>query len=383
MSLSDRLSGHVTNDARNHLVEPYLPGINGADSKSSTSSPLTGRRPLAQPAGAPSDRGSATGSSPEGSPVAKDGRGVGQEGQSVRTSGRVEHELAPHHLSQPAPASTTHADGGGHRKVRHGRRQLVELGEQLSERDLAVLRTVAALHFVTPIQLERLHFHEAHATPLAATRACRRSLARLHDLRLLDRLDRRIGGTRAGSASFVYALSRVGNRLLGDSDRRRSREPSFAHLAHVLAVAELVAQLHEHGRSTAVELLAVETEPTCWRSFLDAQQRRRLLKPDLRVTLGVGTHELHWFVEVDRATEHRPALARKITAYVDAWRDGGEQVRAGVFPRALWVVPDLHRATVIASVWESVDTVPEGMFLAATTDQAVPVLTSLPAGGRA
>jgi hypothetical protein len=142
-------------------------------------------------------------------------------------------------------------------------------------------------------------------------------------------------------------------------------------------VAELVVQLHERSRSNDIELLSVETEPACWRSFLNAYQRQQLLKPDLRATLGVGPHELHWFVELDRGTEHRPALARKITAYVNAWQDGGEQARAGVFPRVLWVVPADDRAEAIASVWQSTDTVPEGMFLATTTDRAIDVLTTV------
>jgi hypothetical protein len=66
---------------------------------------------------------------------------------------------------------------------------------------------------------------------------------------------------------------------------------------------------------------------------------------------------------------------------VAAWRDGGEEVRAGVFPRVLWVVPDDRRAEVIAEVCASTSGVPEGMFAVSVTDQAVTVLTALPAGG--
>ncbi len=380
MSLSDRFSGHVADESANDLVDGAELSIKGADSKSPTSVPLTGRRPLAQRSDPPSGRTPGVSNDPQAAQVSQEGHGVSDDGRSARPSGRVGQELEPHHLTPPAPTSNTHADDGRRRVVRHGRRQLAELGHQLSDRDLAVLRAVAALHFATARQLERLHFHDGHATSLAAARACRRALARLHDLRLLDRLDRRVGGTRAGSASFVYALSRVGTHLLGDSNRRRSREPSLAHLAHVLAVAELVVQLHERARMGDVELLSVETEPGCWRSFLDAHQRQRLLKPDLRVTLGVGAHELHWFVELDRGSEHRPALARKITTYVDAWQDGGEQTRSGVFPRVQWVVPDEDRAAVITSVWQSMDTVPEGMFAAVTTKRAVEALTTV--GGR-
>lgn len=238
-----------------------------------------------------------------------------------------------------------------------------------------MLRSVATLHFVGTRQLERLHFREAHATPLAAARACRRTLVRLHELGLLDRLQRRVGGVRAGSASFVYALTAAGSRLLSDPNRRRSREPSLAHLAHVLDVAELVVQLHERAALGDIDLLDMETEPACWRSFVDDRAGTRLLKPDLRLAIGMTTHELHWFVELDRATEHRPALARKVRAYVTAWRDGGEQTRVGVFPRVLWVVPDAERVAVVEQVCDTVAGVPDGMFTASVTERAVDVLT--------
>lgn len=264
---------------------------------------------------------------------------------------------------------------------RFGHRQLAELREQMSDRDLAVLRSVAALHFVSTRNVERLHFHGLGLTPQSAARSCRRTLTRLHELKLLDRLERRIGGVRAGSAAFVYALSRVGSRLLGDSNRRWSREPSLAHLAHVLEVAELVVRLHERARDGGdIDLVDVETEPECWRTFIDSKGRQRTLKPDLRATLGVGVNELHWFVELDRATEHRPALMRKIQAYLGAWEDEDEQTRAGVFPRVLWVVPDGKRAEVIRQVYDNLSGVPVGMFEVATTDRSITALTSYPNG---
>jgi len=268
--------------------------------------------------------------------------------------------------------------------VIYGRRQLARLRARLSDRDLAVLRSLAVLKYATSRHIERLHFQGDARSQLAASRAANRCLTRLFHLHLLDRLERRVGGTHAGSASFVWTMAPAGKRLVGATDRRRSRDPSLAHLAHVLDVAELVVRLHEHTRASdgAVELLSIETEPDCWRTFVGHYGSQVTLKPDLRVTLGVDVHELHWFIEVDRSTEHRSALVRKVQAYVNAWRDGGEEVRAGVFPRVLWVVPDHKRAEAIAEVCATTSGVPDGMFLTATTDQALAVLTALPAGGQ-
>jgi hypothetical protein len=295
---------------------------------------------------------------------------------SGRSSGRVE-SAQPDYLVEAANPAIKSADDVHPSGARHGRRRLAELRTQLSDRELAVLHSLADLKFATTKLIERLHFHGLGLTPQWAARGARETLAGLHDLGLIERLQRRIGGLRAGSASYVHRLTSAGARLIGHDNRRRSREPSLAHLAHVLAVAELVVRLHERARHQDVELLSIETEPACWRPFVGHHGARVLLKPDLRVTLGVGEHELHWFAEVDRGTEHRPALSRKITAYVTAWQDGGEETRAGVFPRVLWVVPDERRGDVIRGVWQSLSVVPEGMFLAAVTERAIEVLTSV------
>lgn len=301
---------------------------------------------------------------------------------SGRTSGRVERP-EQNHLAGTGKKAIKRADDAHPSGVRYGRRGLLRLRSRLSDRDLAVLHSLAGLKFATTKHLERLHFQDTGLSAQWAARGTRQALARLHDLSLIERLERRIGGMRAGSASYVYKLTPAGARLIGTANRRRSREPSLAHLAHVLEVAELVVRLHERSRTGDVELVAVETEPECWRSFVGHHGARALLKPDLRVTLGVGAHELHWFVEQDRGSEHRPALTRKITTYVAAWREGGEQVRAGVFPRVLWVVPDDQRAEVITEVCDSTSGVPEGMFAVTTNDQAVEVLTGADVTGGA
>jgi hypothetical protein len=301
---------------------------------------------------------------------------------SHRSSGRAA-EPSHNHLADRGIDANSSADGGNSplSSTRLGRRQLAAVRASLSDRDLAVLHSLEALHFATTKQLERLHFVLLGTRPLAAARAATRCLSRLHDLRLLDHLERRIGGVRAGSAAFVWRLAPAGVRLLGTADRRRSREPSLAHLAHVLAVAELVVCLHERSRRGDIELLAIDTEPDCWRPFIGAHGGRVWLKPDLRLTVGRDEHELHWFIEVDRGTEHRSALTRKLRAYLTAWRDGGEQTRAGVFPRVLWIAPDDHRALVITQTWQSLGGVPDGMFLATAAADAVAALTKLPSGG--
>ncbi|MFL6137365.1 MAG: replication-relaxation family protein [Frankiaceae bacterium] len=231
--------------------------------------------------------------------------------------------------------------------ARLGRRGLARLRVELSERDAAVLRQVAAHHFLTTGQVEGLCF-TAHATPLAAARACRRTLARLHDHRVLMRLERRIGGVRAGSASFVWTVGPVGDRLLrearGDPRRRRWYEPSARFLDHCLAVADAHLRLRAAAARGTFELVTVELEPACWRSYFGTVGASDVLRPDLYAVTAHGKYEDCWFIEVDRGSESLPRLLAKCGQYEAYRRSGPEQQQSGTFPLVVWLLPDRKRA---------------------------------------
>jgi hypothetical protein len=248
----------------------------------------------------------------------------------------------------------------------------------LTELDRTVLGSLLDLRYLTTRQIDRLHIQtDPGLSRLAAARRAQRTMARLEALGLVDKLDRRIGGVRAGSAAYIWRLSPAGVRLLGAPAQRAFH--GFAHLAHGLDVAEVVVRLHElERRRHDLQIIAIETEPSCWRRYATPHGHKGWLRPDLRVTLRVVGGELHWFVEVDRGTEHRRALSYKIAGYLAVWRGGGEHVRAGVFPRVLWIVPNQRRADELRAVWESVADLPEGMMTLALRPDAITALTELP-----
>ncbi len=73
--------------------------------------------------------------------------------------------------------------------------RLVELAGGAPERERRIIETVVSLRLASVTQLERLYFART-ATPASRARLARRTLARLVELRLLGRLERRIGGVR-------------------------------------------------------------------------------------------------------------------------------------------------------------------------------------------
>ena len=121
--------------------------------------------------------------------------------------------------------------------------RLDQVLDRLGDRDRAIVATLAQLRLASGAQLQRLHFGEGRS------RQTRRELQRLHDLGVVMRLDRRIGGVRSGSSGHVYALDRAGQHLAGTGGpaggqrRRRPWTPSTPFVAHALAVTELCVGL--------------------------------------------------------------------------------------------------------------------------------------------
>lgn len=262
-------------------------------------------------------------------------------------------------------------------------RAVAEVLTGLSERDRLVLGSVAAHRFMTTKQIERLHFVD-HATPLAAARICRRVLARLHDQRLLHRLDRRVGGVHAGSAGYVWSIGLVGDHVLrhdaGDGLRRRIKEPSATFLDHTLAIAEAHLALVDAARAGSYELIATEHEPACWRSFTTPSGAADTLRPDLYVVTAGGDYEDCWFVEIDRGTESLPTLVRKCLQYEAYRRTGREQASLSTFPLVVWVLPHQARLDKLQDAVTRTRQLDASLFRLTTLERLAALLAEEPPG---
>ncbi len=251
---------------------------------------------------------------------------------------------------------------------------------RLSERDVAILESLHAHRLLTTVHIRRRHFAIGHATIPAASGATLRVLVRLESHNLVSRLARRIGGVRAGSSGIVWQLGATGERLLrtmhGQKQRRRYVEPSAAFTAHTLAVAELAVRLQELRDWQTVEVISVQTEPSCWRSFVGPHGQLEWLKPDLYAVTASGDFEDHWFCEADLATEHPPVVVRKAKVYQRYAATGAHQARHGLFPAVVWVVPDTARQGALEAALAADKTVQPGLFRVVTTDEFSGLITS-------
>jgi hypothetical protein len=279
-----------------------------------------------------------------------------------------------------------HTNFGNEKKKRQGRnvtgtpvpsyvsaRGVAQLRERLSERDLQIIGQVAELRLMSARQIQAVHFPDSeHGNPAAAMRARQRVLSRLMAERLLIRLERRIGGVRAGSAGLVLALGPIGQRVLAvDGPRRRAYEPGLRFVDHTLATAQLMVDVGVASRCGLLDVLDAQAEPKCWREF-SGMGGRRWLRPDAFLALGSDGYELRWFIEVDRASESLPVIVGKCHVYADYYQSGKEQAGpSGVFPRVCWVTPDELRAERLGQVIARERRLPARLFVVTTSARAL------------
>ncbi len=275
------------------------------------------------------------------------------------------------------------------RRTRIGRRGLEDIRASLSERHIEVLSTVSTHRYVTTRQICRFHF-AGRSSESAALRSANRSLGKLRELRALMPLERRIGGVRAGSGSYVWTLGTVGARIMEQESRRtglsaryREHEPSRTFLEHTLAVTEVSLRLTEAARRSRIVILGIEYEPASWRAYNGPHGALTRLKPDLALVTATDEFEDHWFVEVDMATEPPSRILRTCLTYQAYRRSGEEQRRHGVFPVVVWIVPSLERKRTIETHLARNEAVSPRLFRVITLDELESLIERGAAAGEA
>ena len=225
--------------------------------------------------------------------------------------------------------------------------QLTELEDRLTARDLAVLQTIRKYRFLTSSQVGSLFFTDC-STKTSRSRNQNLLLQRLGDYGLIRPLKRRMGGLGGGSSLQVWHLTEAGQRLLTLNDpdsikRKRITEPQPLFLEHTLAIAECAVQLTAICRYSAdLNLVTLDTEPTCWRRFSD-NGKAVYLKPDLFAITTYQKYEDRWFVEMDLGSESPRQVVEKCNAYLRYYYTGIEQKEIGMFPLVVWIVKDAVR----------------------------------------
>jgi hypothetical protein len=254
------------------------------------------------------------------------------------------------------------------------KKRLEELDRLLGQRDRSILLALQKCRYLTSGQIGRLLF-TGHANQAAGLRAAHRVLVKLRDYGLVEPLERRIGGVRAGSGSYAWSLTESCVNLLnlnneGCTPRKRSFEPSMNFLGHTLGVNEIYLQLIELCRRKHLELIKTELEPECWRGYTGENGKPAYMKPDMFAVTASDTFEDSWFIEVDMNTESPSIILEKCRRYTLYYKSGAEQKESGVFPLVVWLVPATARKENLKGrIAESAELPYKNIFIVITPDE--------------
>lgn len=260
---------------------------------------------------------------------------------------------------------------------RLSQRRLRELADELSGRDRAVLAALRTLVVLSGIQAERLLFDSIAESARARIR--RRVLGRLIALGLVETLERRVGGVRAGSGGLVYALSGGGHRLLDldnarESARRRSAyTPGPLFLAHALAISEVYVSLAELARaSDLIRLTRFAVEAA---ARFEPPGSDVVLRPDGLVVLASSDVEDVWWLEIDRGTESLPRLQAMLRRYL-TFAESGVPGPGGVVPRVLISVTSQERARAVRGLIRRMPPLASELFVVCSEPEIAAVLAA-------
>jgi hypothetical protein len=260
--------------------------------------------------------------------------------------------------------------------------QLLRLSAGLPPRERELLRVVSRLRVATHAQLASLlRVADSSGSAASEARSARRILARLTARGVLARLERRVGGVRAGSSGYVYYLGPTGQRLLAYWEGRglvRGRlrpEPGGRWVRHQVAVSELYVQLRGADRAGELDLLGFDPEPDCWRRLADGFGGTTPLKPDAFVRVGIGAYEERCFVEVDLGSESRTVIRDKLRRYLDYFQAGDEQATSGVFPRIVLLTNSETRRASLVSIVGRLPAEHWALFTLTTLEHALPAMS--------
>ena len=229
--------------------------------------------------------------------------------------------------------------------------RLRQLATELPDRYTVPVLHLSRARVLSGGQLDRL-LRQPDTAPKAASRARQRAMTHLIGLGLVARLDRRIGGVRAGSAGYVHVLSPAGYKfaaiLTGQQlpgPVRRFRAPGPMFVAHALDIAEIYVQLTEaSSKDGGFRVATFVTEPATW-----WRESGIFLRPDAYTALATSHYRDVWWVEIDRGTESIPRLHDKLRDYLDH-ADSGGTGPDGALPRVLITTPSARRCAVISEL---------------------------------
>lgn len=244
---------------------------------------------------------------------------------------------------------------------------------EITSKDLDILNLLRRCRYATTKQLVSLFFNDSQHQR-TAFRRCNLATKKLKELGFIDHLERRIGGIRSGSGSYIWTIRFKGLKYLKQLDptillKYRNRyEPTFHQVEHQLAITQVFVSLKALETKNILSVEKFSFEPQCWRNYTTLVYSNKTLKPDAFTKVVLQEFEDSYFIEVDNSTEHLGRIIAKCKQYITYFNTGIEQRETEIFPFVLWIVPsDKRKETIQHRIKEDLENYWE-LFLVVTLD---------------
>lgn len=212
----------------------------------------------------------------------------------------------------------------------------------ISAADERILTLVGRLHFITVEQVIRRYYSPSSRTTVQSR------MKALVELSYLDTVPLRRAG-RAGSAPFVYTLSRMGRDMvqgLGHDVGTRYRRAETGqmtglYMEHTLSVNDVLL---------AAELIDEQEDDITLLEYLherDMRRRTRGTIPDAWIDIGAYGYRYPLLLEMDRGTTPGPRLRDKVSSLVSFYRGRYPKLFGVGEATVIFTAPDQKRRQAI------------------------------------
>jgi len=199
-------------------------------------------------------------------------------------------------------------------------------GMRIQPRDIEILKSLADYRFLDTVQIMALH--------PGGERNIRRRLQKLFHNGFIDRLGQQLSYTRP-LGHMIYALANKGADLLAehfaDFERTKvdwmtkNRETKERYIFHRLMISNFRTVLTLALKNTHQAKLASWRQGRDLKDYVKLDGQRVAVVPDAFFTLEDPQSRMHFFLEADQSTMTRGRFLKKMKAYWQWWKQGGQE----------------------------------------------------------
>jgi len=239
---------------------------------------------------------------------------------------------------------------------------------EIQARDIEILRSLAQYRFLDTLHIKALHSKDMSQ----GDRRLKSRLQKLFHFGLIDRPPQQLSYLRP-PGPMVYALGNKGADFLaeeagynrGEIDWTiKNREAKDRYIQHALMVSNfrvvLTLALNNHGQARITDW----QQGRELRDYVKLKEKKIAIVPDAFFTIEDPNDKMYFFLEADQSTMTRGRFLKKMKAYWQWWKEGGQGKKFGIKSfRVLTLCKTLARTQNLRQIAKEADDYKKGSLM--------------------